>query len=296
MCEARLHTFLGNYYMKEKIKSFWETNPCGKRLIPFEEGTKEFFEAVDERRYRNEPFILEAVDFARHRGKKVLEIGCGLGSDFMKFVENGADAYAVDLTDKAVALTRKRMEVCGRRGGVSTDPDSRPYHQQRPLPDVPRFSWSERIKQADAEDLPFPDNTFDVVYSWGVLHHTPDTEKAVAEVFRVLKPGGEFIGMLYNKYSTVTFLVFLYFGILKGGLLRKSWREILSENTEGPGNILTKAYTKKEVENLLQDFRDVRIEPVLTVSIRLPKFINFFMKRVPRRFGWFYVIHARKPL
>ena len=255
---------------KEKIKSFWEVNPCGKRLIPFEEGTREFFEAVDKRRYENEPFILDAADFARHKGKKVLEIGCGLGSDFMKFVENGADAYAIDLTNTAVEFTKKRMQIFG-------------------FPD-----FVEHVKQADAENLPFQNNEFDMVYSWGVLHHTPDTEKAFFETLRVLKPGGEFIGMLYNKYSTVTFLVLLYFGILRGGLLRKSWREVLSENTVGPGNALTKAYTKQELENIFSNFENVRVEPVLTVSIRLPKFVNFFMKRVPRRFGWFWVVHAKK--
>lgn len=269
---------------KEKIKSFWEINPCGKRLIPFEEGTREFFQAVDERRYQNEPFILDAAQFPRHKGKKVLEIGCGLGSDFMKFVENGADAYAIDLTDRAVELTRKRCEVFGL---VSA--------QDSPLPTGRGLSCADRVVRGDAESLPFQDNEFDVVYSWGVLHHTPDTEKAFFEAARVLKPGGEFIGMLYNAYSTITFLVFLYFGILRGGLLKKSWREILSENTEGAGNVLTKAFTKRGVENILSNFENVRVEPVLTVSIRLPKIVNFFMKRVPRRFGWFWIIHAKKP-
>jgi len=260
---------------KENIKSFWEVNPCGKRLIPYEEGTKEFFDAVDKRRYENEPFILDAVQFSRYRGKKVLEIGCGLGSDFMKFIENGADAHTIDLTSKAVELTKRRMEVYG--------------FNRKTTP-----NYAKGIIQADAENLPFGNKEFDLVYSWGVLHHTPDTEKAFSEVLRVLKPGGEFIGMLYNKYSTITFLIFLYFGILRGGLLRKSWKQILSENTEGPGNMLTKAYTKREVEHIFKDFSDVRIEPVLTVSIRLPRVINFFMRRVPRRFGWFWVIHAKK--
>lgn len=113
-------------------------------------------------RYELEPFILDFAEFEKYRGKKVLEIGVGLGADHQKFAEAGAELYGIDLTERAVEFVRKRFEIMGLH-----------FH----------------LKTGDAEHLDFPDETFDLVYSWGVIHHTPDTSKAAKEILRVLRGG-----------------------------------------------------------------------------------------------------------
>src|SRR6266699_3450587 len=115
-----------------------------------------------------------AADFRSARGLKVLEIGCGLGTDGAQFAEAGADYTGVDLTEAAVELARRRFEL---------------------------FSLPGKFQTADAENLAFADDSFDLVYSHGVLHHTPETEKAIQEIHRVLRPGGRAVVMLYHRGS-----------------------------------------------------------------------------------------------
>jgi ubiquinone/menaquinone biosynthesis C-methylase UbiE len=104
----------------------------------------------------------------------VLEVGCGLGTDGAQFAKAGAVYTGIDLTDAAIDLAKRRFEL---------------------------FQLPGTFRVADAERLDFPDNTFDIVYSHGVLHHTPDTAAAVREVHRVLRPGGKAIVMLYHRDS-----------------------------------------------------------------------------------------------
>ena len=138
-------------------------------------GTPEFFERVEAHRYTKEWHIPEAADFAGARGLSVLEIGCGLGTDGAQFAQAGAHYTGIDLTEAAIELARKRFELSGLAEG--------------------------EFRVADAENLDFADDSFDRVYSHGVLHHTPDTARAVAEIHRVLKPGGRAIVMLYHRGS-----------------------------------------------------------------------------------------------
>jgi SAM-dependent methyltransferase len=112
----------------------------------------------------------------------------------------------------------------------------------------------------DAENLSFPDNTFDVVYSWGVLHHSPDTERAVSEVYRVLKPGGEAKIMIYHKYSMVGYMLWLRYGLARLNPLL-SWADVYGRYLESPG---TKAYSFAEARKLFRRFQDVTIQIVLT--------------------------------
>src|SRR3979409_482527 len=134
-----------NTDLKERVRAFWQAHPCGTKFSEAEIGTPEFFERVEAHRYDKEWHIPQAADFAGTRGLRVLEIGCGLGTDGAQFAKAGADYTGVDLTKAAIELARKHFELAGLRGDFRT---------------------------ADAENLDFPDETFDLVYSHGVLHHT----------------------------------------------------------------------------------------------------------------------------
>src|SRR5439155_8798469 len=160
--------------LKERVREFWQAHPCGTKFSDAETGTLEFFERIEAHRFEKEWHIPEAADFAGARGLRVLEIGCGLGTDGAQFAKAEADYTGVDLTEAAVQLARRRFELDGLPGHFET---------------------------ADAESLPFADESFDLVYSHGVLHHTPDTARAVSEIYRVLRPGGRAIVMLYHRDS-----------------------------------------------------------------------------------------------
>ncbi|HEX8281676.1 MAG TPA: class I SAM-dependent methyltransferase [Chthoniobacterales bacterium] len=156
------------------VHSFWNTEACGTHFVEQAQNDREFYERFREFRYRTEWHIPELVPFAEGRGKRVLEIGLGNGADGAMWASNGAHYTGVDLTETAVEATRKHFAVLGLEG---------------------------TFEQQNAEHLSFPDETFDIVYSHGVLHHTPRTRQAIDEVYRVLKPGGRAIVMLYHKRS-----------------------------------------------------------------------------------------------
>lgn len=215
--------------LKQEEKNFWEEASCGEKLY-LEATTKEGYLRQAQKRYGLEPEILSFAEFEKHRDQKVLEIGLGLGADHQKWAEAGAILYGVDLTKRAVAHTNRRFELLGLRS---------------------------HLQCADAEQLPFQDNFFDVVYSWGVLMCTPDTPKAIREVYRVLKPGGVAKIMIYHKYSMVGYMLWLRYALLRGHLF-KPLIEIYMNYLESPG---TKAYSIKEARVLFKDFE---IEDIFT--------------------------------
>lgn len=213
---------------KAAVREYWEAQPCGSDAAAAEWATRPFFDEIEEHRYTAEPFVCRFAEFQQWSGKRILEIGVGSGTDFVNFARAGAVASGVDLTEQGVALTRRRLELEGLEGDV---------------------------RVADAENLPFDDGTFDLVYSWGVLHHTPDTEKAIGEVRRILKPDGEARIMLYARYSWTGFRIWVRHALLRGRPFRSlSW--VWAHHMESVG---TKAYTRREAERLFQAFADVRI-------------------------------------
>jgi SAM-dependent methyltransferase len=164
---------------------------------------------------------------------RVLEIGVGLGADHQQFAEAGADLWGIDLTERSVEHTRHRLVALGLTSNLAV---------------------------GDAENLDFADESFDRVYSWGVLHHSPDTPKAIAEVYRVLKRGEWARIMIYHKWSMVGFMLWVRYALV--GL--RPWltlTEIYARFLESPG---TKAYSVAEGRVLFSAFRDVRIQTVLT--------------------------------
>ena len=157
-----------------QIEAFWGTEACGAHFVSDQLRGADFYEEYRRFRYETEWHIRELVPFSEARGKRVLEIGCGNGADGVLFAMNGADYVGVDLTSAAVEATRAHFEALNLHG---------------------------EFRIEDAQRLSFADASFDIVYSYGVLHHTSNPEHAIAEVHRVLKPGGRAIVMLYNKQS-----------------------------------------------------------------------------------------------
>lgn len=147
---------------KTQVRDFWNQAACGEDLY-LTTTDRKGYQAQSDMRYRLEPYILAFADFQSARDRRVLEIGVGLGADHQCFAEAGAELYGIDLTERAVGHTQQRLQAFGLQSNLAV---------------------------GDAENLDFPEDSFDIVYSWGVLHHSPNTPKAIAEVHRVLKPGG----------------------------------------------------------------------------------------------------------
>ena len=205
--------------LKQEVRDFWNSEPCGSRYL---EGASDF-EAHARARYTLEPYIPEFARFARSRNLRVLEVGVGMGADYLEWLKAGASATGVDLSTASLAQAQRRCELAGFR------PD---------------------LRQADAEHLPFADHSFDVVYSYGVMHHSPDTAQCIREAWRVLKPGGEARIMIYHHPSLTGAMLWLRFGAFRG----KSLRESVYSYLESPG---TKTYTKDEALRLMGGFEDV---------------------------------------
>jgi ubiquinone/menaquinone biosynthesis C-methylase UbiE len=248
--------------LKEQVREFWDAEPCGDMHSEAEPGTPEYFAAVERQRDEAEPYIADYADFSGARGETVLEIGTGLGTDHIRFARAGAITTGIDLTPQSIELVGRRFANEGLEG---------------------------TLVQGDAENLPFADGMFDRVYSWGVLHHTPDTDRAVREAIRVVKPGGDICVMLYGRHSWVAWALWSKYALLKG----RPWRSlnsILGEYMESPG---TKGYTPRELRRMFAGLEDLRIEPVATVYDR--NYAGPLVRLTGDRFGWFIVIRGRQP-
>lgn len=213
--------------LKDSVRAHWEAETCGTRGVGTDD-RRAFFDQIERERYAWEPYILPFARFERGRGKRVLEVGVGAGTDFINWVRNGAVATGVDLTDAGVSLTRERLALEG---------------------------LDAQVMRADAENLPFENESFDLVYSYGVLHHSPHTVRAISEVYRVLKPGGTALIMVYHLHSWTTLMLWALHGPLKGRFL-KTAREAVFENLESPG---TKVYTVDEIRTIFGDFSEKRV-------------------------------------
>jgi ubiquinone/menaquinone biosynthesis C-methylase UbiE len=290
--------------VKERVRAFWQANPCGVKFADAAPGTRHFYELVEAHRYTKEWHIPLAADFAGTRGLKVLEVGCGLGTDGAQFVAAGADYTGVDLTEAAVELARKRFEL---------------------------FDLPGKFQTADAENLPFPDESFDLVYSHGVLHHTPETGKAIREIHRVLRPRARAVVMLYHRGSynyRVNISVLRRAGakLLKwekgiklvhqitgepleslrahAALLRTEKdsylrpAEFLSQNTDGAGNPLARVYSRREARELFKDFSEVTLKTYFLNKRWLPLLGSLLPRslesRLASRWGWHLWVYATK--
>ena len=252
--------------IKTQVHDFWQSNPCGAKFTTARPGSREFFDAIEAHRYRTEPHIPEVVDFAQWRGRDVLEVGCGLGTDAVRFARAGARYTGLDLTERSIELVRSRFELEGLQG---------------------------ELRVADAETLPFGDSSFDLLYSHGVLHHTPATARAVAEAYRVIRPGGQAMVMLYHKNSYNYYVNIMTLRRLGARLLGFNWglavvgkltgesqerltllremyrqdraaflskKQFLNNNTDGPGNPLARVFSRRQAVELFSQFKTVHTQ------------------------------------
>jgi len=218
------------------------------------------------------------IPFDRIGGKRVLEIGCGMGLHTELMTRAGAEVTAIDLTETGIEATRKRLALTGLEATV---------------------------RQADAEHLPFDDASFDFVWSWGVIHHSSCTTRIVRQIHRVLRPEGECRIMVYNREGTGAYVTFLKDYLLKGGFRSHTYDEMLFSNTDG---FSARYYPKEQFEDLFRGFfHDVesRICGQEADAVPLPrKLRRFALRYIPESYlesaqarrGSFVFLTACRPL
>ena len=291
--------------IRRRGAAFWSEHQPGLRFSTQPVGTPEFFAEVEWHRYSLEPHIPEIAGFERWGGRNILDAGCGIATDGARFARAGARYTGLDQSCPALALARQRFALEELEG---------------------------TFVQGSVSDLPFPDQSFDLVYSHGVVHHVPDTEKAISEFHRVLRAGGTALVMVYHRNSLNYRLnimvvrralaaVLLIPGadrlvarltgedpaVLDGhrALFERHGLSyltdgalFLSNNTDGPGNPLSKVYSRAEARALFESFVDVRLETRF-LNLRLYPGGAPFSRTSPaqwleRRIGWYLYIEARK--
>jgi ubiquinone/menaquinone biosynthesis C-methylase UbiE len=252
----------------------WTHRPCGA-LDGFDDYGLPYFEAVERDRYENyAPWIRQFVDFGSYPGKKVLEVGVGQGTDLVQFAKGGAEVSGIDITQRHLELSARNLEVRGMHAD---------------------------LRWATAAAIPFESDSFDVVYSFGVLHCTDNTVRCLSECHRVLKPGGELILGVYHTYS-VFHVYTLVNGLLRGTLRRLGYKGLMSLVESGADGIefvpLVKTYCKSRLRNILEDFHQVRFEIRHLTPDHFGPLRHLvptsFTERAAKHVGWYIFARATK--
>ena len=193
-----------------EVKEYWNNQPCNIKHSNKEIEDKDFFNDVSNKRYTSEPHILNFMELDKFKNKKVLEVGCGIGTDAQKFSENGAIYKGIDLTENSVAICKKRFDLLNLKGDFEVQ-------------NIEEF---------------YSDEKFDLIYSFGVLHHTPNIDKAIENCYSMLNKNGVFKIMLYAKNS------WKYFKIKEG-----------LDQYEAQSNVpIANVYTNDEIMDLFKKF------------------------------------------
>lgn len=238
----------------------WTENPIGTSYSSNTIGTKQWYEEIYKHRYEvYAPWMKKTFMFEQYKNKRVLEIGVGVGTDHIALAEVGAYLAGIDITQRSIDLTRKNLEMRG---------------------------FSSDLKIADAEQLPFEDNVFDMVYSFGVLHHIFDIRKSLAEIHRVLKPGGQILIGLYHKKSFFYWFKIVQFPWRSNKRIYENFQAIEIGQRESKADIIVNAYTKEEIIKLFKDF------DALDISIKHPSYCFYDIYRLSSK--KFKVILAKK--
>jgi len=269
---------------KDRARRTWGSSPTGWTSAgEHEPGTREFFEKAMRYRVEHEqPWLPSVVPFDRMNGRRVLEIGFGPGYDAYTLMNAGAVYTGIDLTPENLERTRRHLA---------------------------HYGLEPTVQLGDAEQLPFDDAQFEIVYSNGVLHHVPSIERAFAEAHRVLKPGGEFFVLLYHRNSLFYRITLaIWYQIIHGGWRRETLRERLSQieaNAAGERPIVN-VYSRRELRNMLKDagfeVRGIRVRKLTWEELPSIWFIHRFFRYIPRStlnalgrlVGWYVIGHAKK--
>ncbi|CAN5823637.1 hypothetical protein BH24ACI1_BH24ACI1_01520 [soil metagenome] len=266
----------------QSVRDYWNRRPCNIRHSTAEIGTKEYFDQVEARKYLVEPHIPAFADFANWKGKKVLEIGCGIGTDTINFARAGAEVTAVDLSSKSLKLAAKRAEV---------------------------FGFSDRINfyEANAEKLSeyIPAQKYDLVYSFGVIHHSPHPEKIIGQIRDYfIHPGSTLKLMVYYRYSWKVFWML----IQEKGRFWKLDKIIARHSEAQTGCPVTYSYTRKTIKDLIGENFDIEENYVEHIfPYRIPEYVKYeYVKewywrmlpenvflRLEKTFGWHLCVTAK---
>jgi ubiquinone/menaquinone biosynthesis C-methylase UbiE len=269
----------GSASLIDQVREYWNRRPCNIRHSNKPVGTREYFDEVEARKYFVEPHIPAFADFERWRGKKVLEIGCGIGTDSINFARAGADITVVDLSEESLALCRKRFDVYGLEA---------------------------RFYAGDAESLSsfVPVEEYDLVYSFGVIHHTPHPDRVFEQIKRYCKPETEVRVMLYSKWSWKVFWIVAGYG--KG----RFWKagELVARYSEAQtGSPVTFFYSFEDVRRVMRGFRVESIRKDHIFPYRIDRYVKYeyewvwYFRWMPlplfrwleRRLGWHTLVVAR---
>jgi 2-polyprenyl-3-methyl-5-hydroxy-6-metoxy-1,4-benzoquinol methylase len=251
----------------ENVQSYWDRRPCNIRHSRREIGSREYFDEVEARKYFVEPHILGFADFPRWKGKRVLEIGCGIGTDAINFARNGANYTAIELSGKSLEFAMKRFEV---------------------------FNLKGRFHRGNAEELDRLVGTgpFDLVYSFGVIHHTPDPRAVIEAARRVIAPHGELRIMLYASQSW------------KAAMIEAGFDQPEAQS----GCPIAFTYTPEDVHALLAgQFKATEVRQDHIFPYVIEKYVNYeyepqpwfkampqeMFKALEKRLGWHLLITAR---
>jgi 2-polyprenyl-3-methyl-5-hydroxy-6-metoxy-1,4-benzoquinol methylase len=250
----------------ESVYNFWNERPCNIRHSDKEIGTKQYFEEVTKRKYFVEPHIINFVNFPKYKNKHVLEVGCGIGTAAQSFIENGSIYSGLDLSDKSIEISKKRLEDFNLDGNI----------------------FKANIEETDSVN----GIDFDLIYSFGVLHHTPDIKKSIQNIHKMLKSDGEFKLMLYAKQS------WKYFEIIEG----------LDQYEAQSGVPIANVYTKEEIYELLKDFKNITIEQTHIFPYKIESYRNYIYDKkdyfevmpkelfecLEKNLGWHLLISCNK--
>lgn len=225
------------------VKEFWDKRPCNIRHSDKDVGTKEYFDEVTKRKYFVEPHIKSFANFEAYKNKDVLEVGCGIGTAAQTFIEHGARYTGIDISPSSIEIAKKRLGIYGLKGDIF---------------------------EGDIQSLVIPDKKFDLVYSFGVLHHINDSEFALKNIQLMLKPGGEFKLMMYASNSW------------KNTCIKRGLNQFEAQSDVPIAN----TYTKDEMREILKDFVNIRIEQDHIFQWNIDEYKQYRYKKEP----WFEVM------
>lgn len=263
----------------KQVENFWDDRPCNIRHSPKPIGTKEYFDEVEKRKYFVEPHIPKFTQFDRWKGKKVLEIGCGIGTDSVNFARHGASVTCVELSKASLDICKERFRIYGLRG---------------------------QFYAGNAENLRsfLPIQKYNLIYSFGAIHHTPNPERVLEQIKHYCDNKTEVRLMFYAKWSFKVFLIILSYGYGAFWKAKKLIRKYSEAETDCP---VTHYYSFSDVYRLMKDYEIIDIHKDHIFPYIIDKYINYEYKKVwyfrlmpkvlfswvEKLFGWHILITAK---